>query len=291
MANSFTRETALRIFGLDTNANDKEIKTAYRTLVRTYHSDKNPDNPAADELSKILNAAYEVITQPNKHRRVSYEYDARVWEHVQELKNQVDQANAQRRAQARSARGQVHRAAKSELREQEKKEKPGELAKRTARAGTRHASNAVKLTAESIQKKTTATAGIINEIRKAWGRGFRDIAAEYMRDRKLQAMKRKSQNATDHEREEQLRAAAEEYEDKVEFLNQAAERRNARRMKEQEKIVKKYRAQKKEAKEQAAVAKRSAGKAKKMLAASVDLKRKAAGRTIKKVVGITSHER
>jgi curved DNA-binding protein len=50
-----------QILGVPKNADEKEIKRAYRKLARQYHPDKNPNNNLAEERFKEINEAYEVI--------------------------------------------------------------------------------------------------------------------------------------------------------------------------------------------------------------------------------------
>lgn len=51
--------------GVGENANADEIKKAYRKLARQYHPDVNKD-PTAEEKFKEINAAYEVLSDPQK---------------------------------------------------------------------------------------------------------------------------------------------------------------------------------------------------------------------------------
>ncbi|MEJ5169015.1 MAG: DnaJ domain-containing protein, partial [Arcobacteraceae bacterium] len=50
---------------LKENATADEIKKAYRKLARKYHPDVNKD-PSAEEKFKEINAAYEVLSDPEK---------------------------------------------------------------------------------------------------------------------------------------------------------------------------------------------------------------------------------
>jgi curved DNA-binding protein len=58
-----------KILGVDRNADEKEIKKAYRRLARKYHPDVNPDNKEAEERFKEINEAHEVLTDPDKRRK------------------------------------------------------------------------------------------------------------------------------------------------------------------------------------------------------------------------------
>jgi len=54
--------------GVSENASADEIKRAYRKLARKYHPDINKD-PDAEEKFKEINAAYEVLSDPEKKRQ------------------------------------------------------------------------------------------------------------------------------------------------------------------------------------------------------------------------------
>jgi curved DNA-binding protein len=58
-----------KILGVDRNAEEKEIKKAYRKLARQYHPDVNPDDKAAEERFKDINEAHEVLSDPEKRRK------------------------------------------------------------------------------------------------------------------------------------------------------------------------------------------------------------------------------
>src|SRR6185503_943770 len=50
-------------------ANDQELKQAYRRLALKYHPDKNPGNHEAEERFKELNEAYQVLSQAELRER------------------------------------------------------------------------------------------------------------------------------------------------------------------------------------------------------------------------------
>lgn len=54
------------ILGVDRNASQQEIKSAYRRLAVQYHPDKNPGNREAEEKFKQAAEAYSVLSDPDK---------------------------------------------------------------------------------------------------------------------------------------------------------------------------------------------------------------------------------
>ena len=58
-----------RILGVSRDADEKEIKRAYRRLARKYHPDVNPGDKEAEERFKEINEAYEVLSDPEKRKK------------------------------------------------------------------------------------------------------------------------------------------------------------------------------------------------------------------------------
>ncbi len=57
------------VLGVAKNANDDEIKKAYRKLAIKYHPDKNPDDHTAEDKFKEAAEAYGVLSDPQKKAR------------------------------------------------------------------------------------------------------------------------------------------------------------------------------------------------------------------------------
>ena len=69
--------------GVKRDATDKDIKQAYRKLARKYHPDVNPGDKAAEEKFKGINAAYEVLSDPEK--RSKYDRFGENWQYADQF--------------------------------------------------------------------------------------------------------------------------------------------------------------------------------------------------------------
>src|ERR671918_17856 len=62
-------EDLYRELGVSKNASAEDIKKAYRKLARQYHPDRNPGDSAAEEKFKDVQAAYDVLGDPEKRKQ------------------------------------------------------------------------------------------------------------------------------------------------------------------------------------------------------------------------------
>jgi molecular chaperone DnaJ len=61
-----TKRDYYEVLGVTRTATDVEIKSAYRKLAMTYHPDRNPNNPDAEEKFKEITEAYAVLADGEK---------------------------------------------------------------------------------------------------------------------------------------------------------------------------------------------------------------------------------
>lgn len=58
-----------KILEVEPTATADQIKKSYRRLAMTYHPDRNPDNPAAEEKFKEISEAYDVLSNAEKRKK------------------------------------------------------------------------------------------------------------------------------------------------------------------------------------------------------------------------------
>ena len=57
------------VLGVGKKASQEEIKKAHRKLVRQYHPDRNPDDKAAEDKFKEIQAAYDILGDEEKRKQ------------------------------------------------------------------------------------------------------------------------------------------------------------------------------------------------------------------------------
>jgi len=72
-----------QILGVSRNASEKEIKQAYRRLARKHHPDLNPNDKSAEAKFKEINAAHEVLSNPEKRKK--YDQFGDQWEYAEQF--------------------------------------------------------------------------------------------------------------------------------------------------------------------------------------------------------------
>ena len=80
MAQSTARDY-YSVLGVPRAATDKEIRAAYRKLARKFHPDLNPGDKAAETRFKELQAAYDVLSDPEKRKK--YDQFGPNWEQAE----------------------------------------------------------------------------------------------------------------------------------------------------------------------------------------------------------------
>ena len=83
-----------KVLGIDKNATEKDIKSAYRKQARKYHPDVNPNDKEAHKRFQEVNEANEVLSDPDKRKK--YDQYGKDWKHA-------DQFESARQSQAYSS--------------------------------------------------------------------------------------------------------------------------------------------------------------------------------------------
>lgn len=82
-----------KILGVDKNATEKDIKSAYRKLARQYHPDLNPNDAEANKKFQQINEANEVLSDAEKRKK--YDKYGENWQHGEEYEKYAQQQQAQ----------------------------------------------------------------------------------------------------------------------------------------------------------------------------------------------------
>lgn len=69
-----------KTLGVNKNATEQEVKSAYRKWARKYHPDLNPGDKKVEEKFKEINEAYEVLSHPEKRKK--YDELGSNWEQI-----------------------------------------------------------------------------------------------------------------------------------------------------------------------------------------------------------------
>jgi len=81
------------ILGVRRDVSDKEIRQAYRRLARRHHPDVNPGDKAAEARFKEINAAYEVLSDPEKRKK--YDLYGENWQYADQFEAARRQSGGQ----------------------------------------------------------------------------------------------------------------------------------------------------------------------------------------------------
>jgi curved DNA-binding protein len=76
--------------GVPRTASDKDIKAAYRKLARKFHPDVNPGDKSAEDKFKLINEAYEVLSDADKRKK--YDEFGDQWQYADQIKKAQEQA-------------------------------------------------------------------------------------------------------------------------------------------------------------------------------------------------------
>ena len=66
MRASVSKRDYYEVLGVERQATDQQIKSAYRKLALEHHPDKNPGNPASEDRFKEAAEAYEILSDADK---------------------------------------------------------------------------------------------------------------------------------------------------------------------------------------------------------------------------------
>jgi len=85
-----SKKNYYEILEINRDASEQEIKKAYRQLARKYHPDVNPGDKSAEERFKLINEAYEVLSDTEKRKK--YDRYGENWQYAEQFAQAQQQA-------------------------------------------------------------------------------------------------------------------------------------------------------------------------------------------------------
>lgn len=76
------------------HADAEEIRKAYRTLCRQYHPDRNPDDPEAERIMRIINRSYAVLRDPVERQKHDAWIDAQNFRQPEKISSPMPKPEA-----------------------------------------------------------------------------------------------------------------------------------------------------------------------------------------------------
>ena len=85
MTTTWDKRNYYAVLGVNKDADEKEIRTAFRGLARKYHPDLNPGDEKAEAKFKEINEAHEVLSDADN--RKNYDKYGDDWKRADEIES------------------------------------------------------------------------------------------------------------------------------------------------------------------------------------------------------------